>query len=261
MNTYTFEDYLWPTEDELTIVVPIHGQLDVTKNFLESYKRQSVKCPLLFIDDASPDDSVSWLSANGYSVIVPSERLWFNGMLNETIASVKTPYCGFLNNDLVLGVDFLRKTLEAFKKSGYDILVPYTVEYFDSQKQLDKERSYKIAKLYRQEGWCMLFRTKSVRKLPKIPAKNLRLWYGDTWVYHHAWTSGQKVGVMMHNHIAHVESATIKADPEEKKKGVHLVIAEDKKEYEKKYSWVLKKRKGLYRLIPKSLRKRFLPYY
>lgn len=243
----------------LSFVVPIHGELEATRRFLTSFDRQTRSCPLRFVDDRSPDDSVAWLRSRGRSVEVPEERLWFNGILNRAIANCQTPLLGVLNNDLVLGRRFVDLVVEAFEQSDYDILVPLTVEGA-SQQELDREHRFRIATLWRREGWCMLFRLASVRKLPPVP-DDLRLYFGDTWLFHHAWEKGLKVGVMLHNRILHERSRTIAA-VQDKTKKPHPVIAEDEVTFREKYSWVEKRRKlGWIHLIPRPLRKIMLPHY
>lgn len=244
---------------DLSIVVPIHGEVEATRRFLVSFDRQTCTCPLLFVDDCSPDDSVAQLTADGRRVYVPEERLWFNGILNWAIANCSTPFLGVLNNDLVLGKRFVELAVEAFAHSDYDILVPLTVEGAD-QASLDRTRRFSIATLWRREGWCMLFRHASVSRLPPVP-NDLRLYFGDTWLFHHAWQSGLKVGVMLHNRILHERSRTLTAVQGGPRKP-HPVIAADEAAFRANYAWVKKRRAlGWVHLIPRPLRKRVLPHY
>ncbi len=244
---------------QLSVVVPIHGELEATQRFLVSFDRQTRSCPLTFVDDRSPDDSVAWLRADGRAVEEPSERQWFNGVVNCAVRTCSTPFLGVLNNDLVLGERFVEQTIAAFEGTDYDLLVPLTVAG-EGQEALDRSRRFRIATLWRREGWCMLFRHASVRALPPIP-EDLRLWYGDTWLFHHAWQAGMKVGVMLHNRVLHERSRTIDA-VQGKGKRTHPVIAADEAAFREKYSWVRKRRDlGLVRLIPRPLRKIVLPHY
>lgn len=241
---------------KLSVVVPIHGELDATRRFLESFLRQTQTCSLRFVDDRSPDDSVSSLREAGWSVDTPAERLWFNGIVNQAVRDCRTPLLGVLNNDLILGKRFVELTIEAFERTDYDVLVPLTVE--GAQSHLDQTRRFRVATLWRREGWCMLFRAQALRELPPIP-EDLKLWYGDTWLFHHAWAKGMKVGVMLHNRIVHERSRTIKAV---QGNGTHPLLAADDRVFHEKYSWVRKRRDlGLIRLIPRPLRKIVLPHY
>ncbi|MCY2959939.1 MAG: glycosyltransferase [Planctomycetota bacterium] len=253
----------WPDSDSsrlLTIVVPTHGRIDVTLRFLETYRAQSRPSHLIFVDDRSPDDTVRVLRERGETVIEPERRLYFNGILNLAIASCRTPYLGFLNNDLVLGSRFVEDSLATFERTGFDFLVPFTFEEADlDPAELERVRRFRVLRLRRQQGWCMLFRTASVKRLPAIP-DDLRLWFGDSWIFHHAWESGQKMGVMMHTAILHQRHTTIQSDATFKKTGVHPVIEEDKRVFAERYSWVTTKRLGAWRLVPRYLRRRIVPF-
>lgn len=261
MDTVASQGSSEPHSDvELTIVVPIHGNLAATLRFLASFEAQTRASRLIFVDDRSPDDSVEVLRRRGYEVVEPAERLYFNGILNHAIESCRTPYLGVLNNDLVLGARFVELTLQAFERSGSDFLVPYTFEDPGvDPAELEKLRRFRIVPLRRQQGWCMLFRADAVRALPRVPP-DLRLWFGDSWLFHHAVEGGLKVGIMMHNPVIHERHATIKRDASFQKTGTHPVIEEDKRVFAAKYGWVKTKRLGAWKLVPRWLRRRFVPF-
>ncbi len=244
----------------LTIVVPIHGRIDISLRFLESHQAQTRPSHLIFVDDRSPDDSVTVLRERGQIVIEPQRRLYFNGILNLAIASCRTPFLGVLNNDLILGRRFVEQSLESFERSGYDFLVPYTFEEPGAKPaDLELVRPFRIFRLRRQQGWCMLFRSASVQRLPPVP-DDLRLWFGDSWIFHHAWEAGLKLGVMRHTTVIHQRHATILSDPQVQATGAHPVIEEDKRVFAERYGWVTTKRLGPWRFVPRWLRRRALPF-
>lgn len=240
--------------------MPVHGRLDATLRFLDSFETQTRTSHLIFVDDRSPDDTVRSLRELGHTVIEPERRLYFNGILNLAVASCRTPYLGVLNNDLVLGRQFVEKTLAAFDESGYDLLVPFTFEDpRTAPAELDRDRTFRIRRLRRQQGWCMLFRMKSVKRLPPVPDE-LRLWYGDSWIFHHAWEDGQQVGIMMHNPVIHQRHVTIESDATFRRIGAHPVIEEDKRIFRERFHWVKSKRMGAWRLVPRWFRQRIIPF-
>jgi len=257
------EGRTWPSmppDSELTLVVPIHGNLEATLRFLASYEAQTRPSQLLFVDDRSPDDSVQVLRLRGYRVLEPPERLYFNGILDLAIQSCRTRYLGVINNDLVLGRRFVQLALESFERSSSDFLVPLTFEGVGlDPAELERPRPFRIRRLRRQQGWCMLFRTASVRRLPRVPT-DLKLWYGDSWLYHHAWAAGQRIGMMMHNPVIHERHATIRADATFKVQGTHPIVEADKVVFDSKYRWVRTRHLGPWRLVPRWIRRRFLPF-
>ena len=227
----------WSDSGMLTVVVPIHGQIDTTIQFLEAYERQTVKPHLLFVDDRSPDDSVMILRNSGYDVYVPDERLWFNGALQKSIDECRTPLLGFLNNDIVFGKDFFEKVISTFDVSGYDFLVPQTVDVKEYD-YFERDRPFKVSDLIIREGWCMFMRVEPMRKLPPIPDV-FKLNYGDDWITYHAWTANLKVGKMEHIFIHHETSRTISAYPSNS----NPQIARELEAFNDEFQWLRRRRK------------------
>lgn len=182
----------------LSIVVPFRGELDTTLTFLDSLGPHD---PLTLIDDHTPDPTDgATLRALGYDVLRPVIRPYFNGALRWAISSARTEFVGVLNNDLILPPGFVDSAVAAFDE-GWDILVPSTHPETPAPG---------VQHLMRQEGWCMLFRTEAVQALPPVP-EELRIWYGDTWIFHHAWKADLNVGKIRHLVVKHEVSHTIRA--------------------------------------------------
>lgn len=86
----------------VTIVIPVHGQLDMTCNCLWSLtrSRNSIPFEILVLDDASPDDSAAQLEKIlGLRLIRLIDNVGFTRACNIAAAEAKTPYVVFLNND------------------------------------------------------------------------------------------------------------------------------------------------------------------
>jgi hypothetical protein len=184
----------------LSIVVPFRGELETTLAFLDSLGRHE---PLTLVDDHTPEASVgAALRAMGHGVLRPRLRPYYNGALRWAIETAKTEFLGVLNNDLILPENFVGDVLEAFGQ-GWDMLVPSTAPEGDSNRP-------GVEPLDKQEGWCMLMRVSAVREIPPVPTE-LRLWYGDTWLFHHAWKAGLQVGKIRHVVVQHLRSHTMRA--------------------------------------------------
>lgn len=102
----------------------------------------------------------------------------------------------------------------------------------------------------------MIPRVASFGSLPPIPG-DLRLWYGDTWLFHHGWASGLKVGKMRHVFVFHERSATVGGNLSP----VRHVTEADQEEVRLGYPW-LKKRRRLVKLhlIPRPRRPHVVPF-
>jgi GT2 family glycosyltransferase len=249
----------WDVDSPLTLAVPIHGQLAATRRLLESFERQTRRCGLVLIDDQSPDESAAWLRGAGYAVDAPGERLWFNGCFNRALERCRTPWLGVLNNDLVLGREFVERTLEAFERTRCDLLTPRVLRH-GRREELDAPRRFRVVRLIKAKGWCMLFRTEAIRSLPPIPAQEMRMWWGDTWVFHHAWERRLRMGMMLHVPVLHGGSTTINAELRRSDE-LRAILREDTRIRREKYPWLAKKHLGLYRLVPAPLRSRVLPQW
>lgn len=80
----------------------------------------------------------------------------------------------------------------------------------------------------------MMFKTDRVGDLPKIP-EDVKLWYGDTWLFHYAWTLGLKVGKTEHIRVYHAESDTINSGPGGQQ---HPQLRLDMEVVQSKYRWI-----------------------
>ncbi len=87
----------------VTVVVPNWNGMGVLKECLDSLMRQDTDdFEILLVDNASEDESVSFVRANYPSVriIENKENLGFAGGVNVGIRAVTTPYVLLLNNDV-----------------------------------------------------------------------------------------------------------------------------------------------------------------
>lgn len=94
-----------PQAPRTTIVVPVHGHLDLTARCVDAIHRttDSVTTEIVVVDDASPDGTASWLrgqEASGRlkSVLLPSNR-GFAHACNAGAAAASGRILVFLNND------------------------------------------------------------------------------------------------------------------------------------------------------------------
>ena len=104
---------------EVTIVVPVHGQLAWTLACLRSIARHGVEVPfeVVVVDDASPDDSAARLAGiAGLRLLRNPRNLGFVGSCNAGAAAARGKLLYFLNNDTQVTPGWLDRLCEAFRE-------------------------------------------------------------------------------------------------------------------------------------------------
>lgn len=207
------------------VVVPIHGARWITERFLEYWRWQHFPAQLEFHDDHSPDDSVPWLREHGHLVRTYDERPYFNGILRTAIAEWdgREPLA-ILNNDIHFREGFVGKMSNTTARLGAAIVVPQTA---------GAEDRCRGDECIEQQGWAMWLGPRA-KEIPPIP-EDLRLWYGDTWLFRHAWDLGLGARVATHVHIRHDVEGTTRYYGE----STRAIIAEDNRVVREKYPHLL----------------------
>jgi cellulose synthase/poly-beta-1,6-N-acetylglucosamine synthase-like glycosyltransferase len=86
----------------VSIIIPIYGQLDVTRRCLASIQANRPQCEfeVIVVDDCSPDDSAAQIgSIPGVRLIRNPRNLGFLRSCNEAASHAHGEYLCFLNND------------------------------------------------------------------------------------------------------------------------------------------------------------------
>ena len=102
----------------VSILVPVHNRLDLTKACLESVfetAEKSVPFEIIVIDDKSVDGTVEYLQSLGARVrtIRNSTRKCFAENVNSAVPLAKGEYLCLLNNDTLVTAGWLQKLLAA----------------------------------------------------------------------------------------------------------------------------------------------------
>lgn len=105
---------------QVTVVIPNYNGKKFLKDCMDSLREQTYKdFHTLVIDNASTDDSVSFLKENypEAEVKVMKENLGFAGGVNVGIKLVKTEFVILLNNDTTVDKEYVGECLRAIKKN------------------------------------------------------------------------------------------------------------------------------------------------
>jgi GT2 family glycosyltransferase len=93
----------WSEEPDVSIVIPVYGQMDLTARCLEAIRitvPASIAYEVIVVDDASPDATAAMLDAvRGIRVITNEQNLGYLRSCNVGAAAARAPFLVLLNND------------------------------------------------------------------------------------------------------------------------------------------------------------------
>lgn len=108
--------------EDVSIVMPFHGRLDLTRGFVESLRAswhpalREVVC----VDDGSTDGSAAWLAGLGppFRVVTPGGNRGFAAASNAGARAAAGALLLFCNNDLVVSGDWIQPMLDLAREPG-----------------------------------------------------------------------------------------------------------------------------------------------
>ncbi len=109
-----------PSHPLLSVVVPVHGNLEATRACLASLERQETpfSFELVLVDSASGGETSSWLaSLEGVRLVRLEENRGFPRAANAGAQAARGELILFLNNDTLLPSRALRRMVEAWKRT------------------------------------------------------------------------------------------------------------------------------------------------
>lgn len=113
------------------IIVNWNGKKWLKKCLDSLYAQTYRNFEIIFVDNASADDSVAFVEKNYPKVIIvkSDKNLGFAGGNNVGIQQAKGEYILFLNSDTWAENDFLEKIVTAYEQGHYDVVAPLEARY------------------------------------------------------------------------------------------------------------------------------------
>ena len=233
----------------IAICVATHNRLDYTKKFFESIGRNSYPYPLGFfvIDNDSKDGTKKWLENDlkgNPKVVIHSpndslSRSW--NLVMSTALRYGADLICLMNNDIIVGPGWLEPVLTRLIR--YLNLTPEEVKALKEGKikkeywlpngnfnagniETQARDRQKTGAIYPgRAGWCMMFRSETVREFLPIPPE-LKLWYGDDYIHWKLAKLGYAPTVVDDCCMHHFGSKTL-----ELRTDVDARVAEDRETY------------------------------
>lgn len=106
---------------DTTIVIPNYNGLGLLKEHLPEVIKYSHDCPVIVVDDASTDDSVTYLKSkykNQVKVVCHQENQGFSEAVNTGFRQAKSKYVLLLNNDVKLRAQTLKRLHQTISQNN-----------------------------------------------------------------------------------------------------------------------------------------------
>lgn len=188
-----FEIYLWEMmwkeklipvntvrENILTVVMPVYNALEYTKKTIQSLKDSTFyKYKLIIIDDNSNEETKAYLRTvrgdNIISVFNTSNKLT-NANWNKGLEMCDTKYIAIINNDITFSYFWDYFLIEELNDKVW-VTSPYQYDNGEMTPYGKTDRAGNID----IRGACFMAETAKLKLMGGFP-KDIKFWYGDTWL-------------------------------------------------------------------------------
>lgn len=197
----------------ITVVVPVYNNIKITDDFFMTISENTVLPEQIILFDNGSEDKY-------YKLVKKYNNLNINHIRKETnegvnaawnygISIAKTPYISILNNDLLLNKYFFQMVIISMASdSSIGIVVPLTTKNKDYIKRT-RDEVPRLEPLVKREGWAFTIRKEITDKIDPIPL-DLKIYYGDDYLFYHSNALNYKPMKMMNNFVFHYGQKTIK---------------------------------------------------
>lgn len=137
---------------KVSIIIPNYNGMKFLPDCMEALEKQTTTdFETIIIDNASADDSVSWLREHYPQVqlVVNEKNEGFSGAVNQGIRLSKCPYVLLLNNDTEMTPDFVETMIKSIERSPRIFSVSPKMVQFHDREHLDD-----AGDLYCLIGWA-----------------------------------------------------------------------------------------------------------
>jgi len=157
---------------DVSIIVPVHNELEYTKKCIESIKKNSenINYEIIIIDNGSRDETGDFIKGIGCRYIYNNENIGVAKAWNQGIKNSKGDFVCIINNDIIVCKDWLLNFLKFYKaKENIGILSPATREgqlnYNFEKYSEDFIKKMKNIKKKGFCGWCMFIKKDRLGKI------------------------------------------------------------------------------------------------
>ncbi|MFH1546959.1 MAG: glycosyltransferase [bacterium] len=185
------------------------NRLSFTKNVVNDLSRQTGLYKLRLVDQGSTEEGTrEYLSSLGtekhIEVIMNTRNVDVYRLWNSFYEQTTGEFLCFLNNDIRLPSNFVKDTMDIFRLEPTVGCVIHSTNHSDYQKVTPL--NYVILSNSFGQGWDCTFRRSSYTLVPN----ELKLFYGDDFVFINLYRDGWKVAIALSSPIIHFTSTSCK---------------------------------------------------
>lgn len=107
-------------EEKVSVIIPNYNGRQLLEKNLPDVIENCPESEIIVVDDASTDDSTSFIKKNFKKVklLVNSKNVGFSKTVNQGVENAKSKYVLLLNSDVSPRKDFLKNAIETFSKEA-----------------------------------------------------------------------------------------------------------------------------------------------
>jgi GT2 family glycosyltransferase len=199
---------------DVSIVIPVHNQLDYTKSCLESLRTSADGAEIIVVDNGSSDGTAEYLaSQGGITVIRNAENRGCAPAWNQGVEASRGERVVILNNDVIVTPGWLGGLVSFSEQERLDIVSPairegevkYEVERYGREFV---SRMGDIARMGVADGICFMVRRRVFDAVGAFD-ENFRIGqFEDADFFRRAAAAGFRLGTTGRSFIHHFGSVT-----------------------------------------------------
>ena len=202
----------------ISAVIPVLNNIIFTETLLSNISENVVlPTEIILIDNRSDDDYVGLAKKYQHLNIryfKYNTNVGVNAAWNLGIKCSRYNLVSILNNDILINKYFFKKIIDTMNDDTIGICVPNTIKDKEFFNEDDQPNIINIGDHVR-EGWAFTLRKNILLKYGPI-SNNLRMFYGDDYLFLASLKSGYRNVRILNNIIFHFGSITVNQDRNKK---------------------------------------------
>ncbi len=166
-----------PQHPDATIIIPQHGQAELTLECVRTLRRHELPTwPVIIVDDGSPSPDRSTLRGGiPDAMLIEQDHRGVTAAWNAGLRCVSTPFAVLLNNDVITRAAWIESLIGPLRSGAHCVSgVRWRVESAVPEGVLQRLPSRRFV-----EGWCWGLSMRAIQAAGGFD-ESLRLYFSDT---------------------------------------------------------------------------------